>query len=117
MNAEALIFDGLMAEFFSKKIEDGEKEKPVKAVSADRLISMLADLKARKNMGMSQSIRKGVSLLHIAMKEAEQGKRLVFVDENDKITAEVSIYSLIQQNHGKVRFSLLLQNLLQSRSF
>lgn len=91
MHAEALISDILMAEFFSKKLEDNEKRKPVKAVSADRLISMLADLKANKNMGMSQSIRKGVSLLHIAMKEAERGNRLVSVDENDKITAEISI--------------------------
>lgn len=97
MNAEALIFDSLMAEFFSKKLEDSQKpgreqkKKSVKAPGSDRLISMLADLKARKNMGMSQSVRKGVSLLHIAMKEAERGNRLVSVDENDKITAEISL--------------------------
>jgi len=60
-------------------------------MTTETLIFLLADLKASKNMGMSQSIRKGVSLLHIAMKETEQGRRLVFVDENDKITAEVSL--------------------------
>jgi len=96
MNAEALIFDSVMTEFFSKKLEGNEKRKSVKPVSADRLISILADLKASKNMGMSQSIRKGVGLLHIAIKEADQGRRLVFVDKNDKIAAEVSLQSLIQ---------------------
>jgi hypothetical protein len=55
----------------------------------DRLISILADLKEQKGMTMSESIRKGVGLLHITMREQSKGRRLAFVDEQGNVVAEV----------------------------
>jgi hypothetical protein len=66
-----------------------QKDGRVNFRATEGLITILADLKANNDMNMSQSIRRGVSLLHIAMKEQAKGRRLAFVDEQGKVVAEV----------------------------
>ncbi len=64
----------------------------------NRMISLLADLKKNHNLRMSESIRKGVALLHIAMKEQAKGMKLAFIDQEGKVSSEVIINSLDHNN-------------------
>lgn len=72
-----------------KKNQPTLKDGRINFRATEKLISILADLKDSKNMNMSQSIRKGVSLLHIAMQEQDKGRKLAFIDEQGKVVAEV----------------------------
>lgn len=54
----------------------------------------MVDLKKNHNLQMSESIRRGVALLHIAMNEQSNGMKLVFIDKEGKVTSEVIINSL-----------------------
>ncbi len=53
------------------------------------MLSLLSQLKDEFGINMSESIRNGVALFFIAKQEEKKGRRLAFIDETGKVTAEV----------------------------
>jgi hypothetical protein len=73
----------------SKKPSQEAKDERLNFRANERLVSILAQLKDEYGITMSESIRRGVALFSIAIKESSKGKTLAFIDQEGKVVSEI----------------------------
>ena len=64
-------------------------EKSTNTSAVEKMVSFLDDLKNKYGIENLESIRRGITLLYIAKEHQEQGLRLAFVDDNNKVISVV----------------------------
>jgi hypothetical protein len=64
-------------------------DKSTNTSAVEKMVSFLDALKNKYGIDNPESIRRGIALLYIAKEHQEQGLRLAFVDDNNKVISVV----------------------------